>query len=171
MYWIRRFFSNPHVHGRAFVEVFCVCLFSLAPLAASLFSRSANDAINSNAMSGALASLFGRGQMYLMAYALFGTVFWLAFLNPQKDRHNARAFLGFCATILMLPVIGFLGVDPTFSTLANPEIVKLGYYLYLAFALIYYLLIFYTEIQPPSPNDVFERETDTLIDDYGRLVQ
>ncbi len=169
MYWLKQFFSNSHVHGRAFAEVFCVCLFSLAPLAANLFSRSASADVN--AMSGALDSLFGRGQMYLMAYALFGTVFWLAFLNPQKDRHNARVFLGFFATILMLPVIGFLGVDPTFSTLANPEIVKKGYYFYFAFASIYYLLIFYTEIQPPSPIDVLKRETETLIDDYGKLAQ
>lgn len=139
------------------------------PLAATYFTFSTAQENTNIALSAALEELFGRGQMYLMAYGLFGTIFWLAYLNPIKERHNARAFLGFIATLLIMPVVGFLGLDPTFSSVANAEVVWLGYYSYGAFAIIYYLLIFFSEIEPPSPSDVLASETDDLIASYGRL--
>lgn len=171
MYWIKKFFSNLNVHGRAFSEVFCVCLFSLGPLGVNLFVQYAKSDNVTGTFVSALDSLFGRGQMYLMAYALFGTIFWLAFLRPDRDRHNARVVLGLVATICMFPIVGFIGIDPTFSTVANPEIVTIGYYFYAGFAVIYYLLLFYMEIQPPSPADIFESETADLLNEYGKLTR
>lgn len=171
MYWIKQLFSHWNAHWKAFCEVGCVCLFSLVPLGVSLFAQNAQAADGIVSVVPTLDKLFGKGQMYLMGYALFGTIFWLAFFGGDKEPHVARRTLGALAILAILPVVGIFGVDPTFSNVANPKIVGLGYYFYAAFAVIYYLLLFYVEIDPPSPNDVFERETASLINDYERLPQ
>lgn len=162
MYWIRQLFSHWDAHRRAFWEVSCVCLFSLGPLGASLFVQNAQAVDGVNSVIPTLNMLFGKGQMYLMGYALFGTVFWLAFWSGDKEPHVARRTLGSLAILAIFPVVAWFGVDPTFSTVANPKIVQLGYYFYAAFAVIYYLLLFYVAIDPPSPADVFEDETKNI---------
>lgn len=169
MYWLKKLFSNLQLHFRAFQEVACVCLFSLVPLGVSIFVNYSKSESGNHTLARAIDSLFGRGQMYLLAYALFGTIFWLAFLRPDKTRHDARAILGLIATLCMLPVVGFVGIDPTFSTIANPFIVKAGYFFYFGFAIIYYLLLFYMEIPAPDPDEIFKNETNILIEEYGKL--
>jgi hypothetical protein len=169
MYWIKKLFSHWDAHWKALCEVVCVCLFSLVPLGVSLFAKNAQAADGLVSVVPTLNMLFGKGQMYLMGYALFGTIFWLAFFSGDKEPHVARRALGSLAILAILPVVGIFGVDPTFSNVANPRIVGWGYYFYAAFALIYYLLLFYVEIDPPTPTDVFKSATDDLIADYGRL--
>jgi hypothetical protein len=169
MYWIKQLCSHGNAHWKAFCEVCCVCLFSLAPFGAILFVQNAQRADGLDSIRPILNMLFGKGQMYLMGYALFGTVFWLAFWSGDKEPHAARRILGTCAILAILPIVAGFGADPTFSSVVNPKIVEWGYYYYIAFAAIYYLLLFYIEIEPPSPADVFKNETDELIDNYGRL--
>ena len=116
IYWIKKYFSHCDIHLQAAYEVIMVSVFSLAPFAIALFVRSASltegDILT-------LEDIVGRGQIYLLAYGIFGTVFWLAFLKSDRPRHGARALLGAIATIAVLPIIGFIGVDPTFSTVLN----------------------------------------------------
>lgn len=171
MYWLKQLFAHGHAHRNAFCEVFCVCLFSLAPLGVSLVVQNAKVANGGVSIEPALSLLFGKGQMYLMGYALFGTIFWLAFWSGDKEPHAARRFLGTLALFAIFPIVGVFGVDPTFSSVANPAVVELGYYFYGAFALIYYLLLFYVSIDPPTPIDVFQSETADLIAQYGKLEQ
>lgn len=169
MYWLKQLFKHGRAHRNAFGEVFCVCLFSLTPLGVTLFVQNARAAKGLTSIEPTLSLLFGKGQMYLMGYALFGTIFWLAFWSGDKEPHGARRLLGSLAILAILPVIAGFGVDPTFSSVVNPTVVKYGYYFYGAFAVIYYLLLFYVSIDPPTPVEVFKSETDDLIAQYGRL--
>ncbi|UXS00852.1 hypothetical protein [Agrobacterium tumefaciens] len=155
IYWVKKLFSNANLHGLAFFEVATTAVFSIAPFAIIFFiryGRSEDQAVPS------LEDLWGRGQLFLLAYGIFGTVFWLAFIRPDRPRHSARACLGTIATFVMLPVIGFIGVDPTFSTVLNKTVVTWSYWTYGFVLLMNYLLIFYMDIPPPEPRDVLRRE-------------
>jgi hypothetical protein len=72
---------------------------------------------------------------------------------------------------MVLPIVGFLGVDPTFSTVANRQTVVWGYYFYASMLLINYLLLFYMDKQPPTVRDILRRGSDQLADDYRTLEQ
>ncbi|WP_430414760.1 hypothetical protein [Parasphingorhabdus sp.] len=147
---------------RAFSEVGIVVAFSFIPFFVSYFVKSSQN--NDVIISQTLLELFGRGQIYLLAYALFGTIFYLAFVRGDKERHDARVFFGAIATLMMLPIVGFIGVDPTFSSVVNERVIEWGYWFYGGFAVIYYLLLFYIEIEPPSAHDILSNETKGLIE-------
>lgn len=166
MYWVKKYFSDLDAHGAAIYEVLVVTLFSIAPFFVSYF------VISAKRLDGSFLSfdeLFGRGQLYLLGYGIFGTIFWLAFLKSDRPRHNARAFLGAIATLAIIPIIGFLGVDATFSTVLNPNIVSLGYWFYGALLLVHYLLLFYLNVEPPEPNEIISREASSMRDRYKEL--
>lgn len=169
MYWLKQLFSHREAHWNAFCEVACVCIFSLAPLAVSLFVQ------NSQAQDGIIKIeptwylLFGKGQMYLMGYGLFGTIFWLAFWSGDKEPHKARRFLGSLAILGILPIFAGFGVDPTFSSVNNPTIITFSYCFYGLFAAIYYLLVFYVAIEPPTPTSVFSDGVKDLVAGYEGL--
>ncbi|WP_147158411.1 hypothetical protein [Novosphingobium sediminis] len=166
MYWIRRLFSNPQAHARALAEVFIGVVFSILPFLIAAFVRSARstDAISVN-----VDDLVSKGQMYLLAASLFGTVVWLAFARDDRPRHNARIVIGVIALICMFPIAGFIGVDPTFSTVFNPFWVKLSFGFYFLFIAFHYLLLFYCEISPPEPGEIFSRDTTTMAQKYEAL--
>lgn len=167
MYWLKKYFSQPKAHLRALVEVLIVFLFSLLPYCVTAFVRAAKTQSDAKFQ---LDELFSRGQIYLLAYAIFGTIFWLSFVRWDRPRHDARIFLGVIAFFLVVPIIGFIGVDPTFSTVINSKVVELGYWFYFAFLCIYYLLIFYSDISPPDPQDIFKRGTRQLDQKYDRFA-
>jgi hypothetical protein len=140
IYWIKKYFTDRSAHLVAAYEVIATALFSLAPFFITYFVESAKREDNSFIH---MSAIVGRGQLYLLSYALYGTVFWLAFMKSDRPRHGARAFLGIVSTLIMIPVIGFLGVDPTFSTVLNENIVYLSYWFYGILLVINYLLLFY----------------------------
>lgn len=166
MYWLKTYFSQPRVHLRSIAEVLIIFLCSLAPYYVTAFVRSAT---NDQSAAVDLDDLFAKGQIYLLAYALFGTLFWLAIVRWDRPRHDARILLGVVSFFLVIPIIGFLGVDPTFSSVVNPEVVRWGYWFYGAFLVIHYLLLFYSEIRPPDPQEIFDRGTKDLDRDYDRF--
>lgn len=167
MYWIKKYFSAPLNHWRSAYEVFVTTAFSLAPFLVVYFVHAAQkDAVDSGS---ALGDLFGRGQIFILSYGVFGTIFWLAFIRPDRPRHEARVTLGLFATLAILPVIGFIGVDPTFSTIINYTVMKIGYGLYVFLLITNYLLLFYMHIDPPTASDIFSRETKTMRERYEGL--
>lgn len=109
-----------------------------------------------------------KGQLFLLSYGLFGPIIWLAFINPTIARHNMRALLGLIALIVILPVVGFLGIDPSFSTIQNGWIVKVSYWFYGGFLFINYLLIFYCTIEPPTAEQALSRGSQDMRDMYDR---
>jgi hypothetical protein len=165
-YWVRQFFSDWRGHLKALTEVGLTALFTLSPFIIAYFVRTTKGPTSFNAT---FMDLFGRGQLYLLAYGIFGTVFWLAFIRWDQPRHGVRAFLGCVATLMMLPIVGFIGVDPTFSTVANRQTVMWGYYFYAGMLLINYLLLFYMDKQPPAVRDILRRGSDQLSDEYRSL--
>jgi hypothetical protein len=122
-------------------------------------------------ISETFTELFGRGQLYLLAYGIFGTVFWLAFVRWDQPRHGVRIFLGSVATMMVLPIIGFIGVDPTFSTVANKTTIAWGYYFYGGMLIVNYLLLFYMDKQPPTVRDILKRGSQQLAGDYHSLEE
>lgn len=166
IYWVKKLFSNASLHGAALLEVATTAVFSIAPFAIIFFVRYGRSETQ-NVPS--FDDLWGRGQLFLLAYGIFGTIFWLAFIRPDRPRHSARAFLGTIATFLMLPVIGFIGVDPTFSTVLNKTVVNWSYWTYGSVLVMNYLLIFYMDIPPPEPREVLERETVTMRRAYEEM--
>lgn len=165
-YWIRQFFSDWRGHLTALTEVGLTALFTLSPFIIAYFVRATKGPTS---FSATFMDLFGRGQLYLLAYGVFGTVFWLAFVRWDQPRHGVRAFLGCVATLMVLPIVGFLGVDPTFSTVANKQTVIWGYYFYGSILTINYLLLFYMDKQPPTVKEILKRGSDQLADDYRSL--
>lgn len=165
IYWAKKYFTDPAAHFEAAYEVFVVFAFSFAPFFVAYFIN-----VSRLADSSTLDSLFGRGQIYLLAYALFGTIFWLAFLKSGRPRHGARVFLGLLATLLVFPLVGYLGVDPTFSTVVNPSMIRFGFVLYIILLIIYYLLLFYMDVQPPEPREIFVREVGEMRVRYEEMT-
>ena len=163
MYWIGKFFTDRKGHGAALYEVIVTTAFSLGPFLITYFTESAKRTDGSFLP---IADIVGRGQLYLLSYGLFGTVFWLAFLKDGKHSQGARGFLGLFGTFAMLPIVGFMGVDPTFSHVLNPFLVSLSVTLYAVFIVLNYLLLFYQNISPPTPTETFDREKSEMATQY-----
>ena len=155
--------SKPASHGTALWEVAITSVFSLIPMFAVLFSSSTHRTDGSLAP---ISELVGRGQLYLFVFATFGTVFWLAFVRGDTPRHGARVFLGIIAVLVMFPIVSNFGGDPTFSNILNPSLVTLSYWYYIGFLALNYLLLFYINIDPPQPKEVFDRESKDMRQRY-----
>jgi hypothetical protein len=166
IYWVKKLGSDWPGHGRALYEAGVLFAFSIAPFVITLLVRSAKLP---NGASISFGSFFERGQLYLLAYALSGSIVWLAFLKPDKPRHGARAFLGLIGLLVLLPVIALIGVDPTFSTILNRDIIWWSYATYITLLIIRYLLTFYMNIEPPAPSEVFAREGSKMRSQYEEL--
>lgn len=169
MYWIKKYFSSPQVHVHSIYEVVVTSIFSLLPFFVVYFAKIAQEIRVDDSYT--LLSLFSRGQIFLLAYGVFGAVFWLAFVRSDRPRHGARIFLGFISTILIFPIIGYIGVDPTFSTIVNNTAIKFGFFLYASLLVINYLLLFYMHIEPPSAADVLAREASDMRKDYEEYTR
>jgi hypothetical protein len=166
IYWIKKYFSAPKAHMVAIYEVFITAAFGLAPFLVTFFAESAKLP---DGIFFPIDNLVGRGQLYLLSYGLFGTLFWLAFIKNDYPRHGARVFLGAFATLTIFPAIGYIGVDPTFSTVTNRSIVTAGYWIYAGLLVINYLLLFYMHIEPPEPSDVLGRGTVDMRHRYEEM--
>lgn len=163
MYWLRQLFSRPSVHFWSIAEVLLTFILAVSPFAVTFLVLSAKNAGNEFLD---VSSLVARGQLYLLAYGLLGPVLWLAFVKPDVPRHNARVFLGIVAIIALIPVVGFLGVDPTFSTIQNEMIVRWSYWYYAFFLFVNYLLIFFCNILPPDADQSLDRGSAAMRDRY-----
>lgn len=166
IYWVKQYFSRLSNHLLSLYEVLTIAVFSLLPFGITFFVASAS---REEGQLASLSDIVGRGQLFLLAYSIFGTIFWLAFMRSDKPRHDARAFLGVIATLLIFPVVGFIGVDPTFSTILNDNIILLGYWFYGILLFIHYLILFYMNIDPPQPSDVISREASNMRSKYEEL--
>lgn len=165
MYWLRKLFTDGSTHLRAAGEAFILFVFSVAPFGVTVLIRMRthqDDPI-------ALYDLFSRGQLFLLAYALFGPIFWLAFVRWDRPRHNARTALGVLALFLLIPLVALMGVDPTFSTTLNYDLVLISFYFYGSLLLIRYLLTFYINIDPPVVSEILGREADVMRDRYREM--
>lgn len=159
MYWLRQFFTRGGLHLRALTEVIVTTLFSLVPFVVPAFINMAKaDGWDASV----LEPLMGKGQLFLLSYGLFGSIFWLSVVQNETARHNARIFVGFITTILMLIVVGYSGFDPTFTNVVNQSVIRASYIFYPVVVFLYYLSIFYSRIDPPNAGDTLKRETNSM---------
>lgn len=162
MYWIRKLFSNGEIHGKALGEVFVVSVFSIV-----FVSLPAWRALGANTPVDSIR-FFSTGQLLALSYALYGTVFWLAFVRWDRPRHDVRIVLGFLGTLLMIPIIPYLSYDPNFESIVAPGAFRISVWVYFIFVLIVYLLLFYSDIEPPSPEKTLKEETSKLKSQYRK---
>lgn len=69
MYWIRKFFSDREAHLRALGEVFTVTAFTFVLYVGSFFKN------NAQSISNIQGSFLERGEIFLLIYSLYGTLF------------------------------------------------------------------------------------------------
>jgi len=97
LYWIGKFFSDFRAHGRALAEVATVAIWSIV-LCVGPYIRKLSQSANP------ISDLvFERGQLFLLTYGIFGSVFYLAFI--KGDSHGAKKLLGFVALLLVIPIV------------------------------------------------------------------
>jgi cytochrome bd-type quinol oxidase subunit 2 len=163
IYWLGKFFSDPKAHWRAFCEVAVVTVFSLAAYVGTyLKHNSTTDIIAGNLMD--------RGQIFLLIYSLFGTLFYLAFIHVDKPSNGPKKFFGFWITLIILFVV-FLGdFDASFSHVVNKDITRWGFIAYGFYLFSYYALLFYQELAPPDPTEVIDRDTKDMADRARELT-
>lgn len=167
-YWIRMLFTKGKLQGEAFVEVLIVALFSLIPFAISHVFKLAG---NSSTKLHEIGYLFSKGQLYLLVAGMFGSVFWLAFVKSECPKNNVRTGLGVVAFVLMVPVFGIIAYDPTSSSLANENLIYFSYWHYACFLLLYYLLVFYSRLEPRDPRDVLNDGKISIKERYERMTE
>jgi hypothetical protein len=73
-FWIGQFFSDGKAHWAAGVEVFFVCVISLIPL---LLLALIDQLRLATEFSDFFHEAIAAGQLYLYAFSLLGTLFWL----------------------------------------------------------------------------------------------
>lgn len=168
MYWIRKFFSKPKVHKAALVEVLLCAAFSILPfLTAYLVQMARNPMENAPA----LGAFLEKGQFFLLAYGVFGTLIWLAFVRGDRPRHDARVFLGLLSLFVVFPLLSFMGVDYTFESIRNERIIDSGYLIYLLVLTLNYLLLFYINIDPPEAGSSLREGADRMKEKYSEFVK
>jgi hypothetical protein len=168
IYWIRQFFTRPQAHGTAAAEVLVTAMFALAPLLITAIVYNYKNAGNFDLGQG-VDQAIGGGQLFLYAYALIGTIIWLAFVKWDREMHGPRRILGIITLLAAFAIVGMLGLDPTISSAKNAVIVKASYWTYVAFLVIYYLLLFYLEIDPPDPEESLKSGSQKLKQRYKNL--
>ncbi|MFG6637933.1 hypothetical protein ACGYJ8_18595 [Sulfitobacter sp. 1A12126] len=163
MYWLKQIFTRPKTHLWALIEVLITLVMAILPF---LTYYAISAAQNEGAEASDFWGFVDRGQLFLLSYGLFGPVIWLSFVKPDVARHDARILLGVISILIVFPVVGFMGVDPTFSTVQNETIVSISYWFYGVFLFVNYLLIFYCTIEPPTAEDSLSKGSKSMKDRY-----
>jgi len=168
IYWIKQFFTRRGTHWKALQEVTVTAIISLVPLltTAVVFNYK-NDGVF-DFQSGVKGAI-GGGQLFLYAYALLGTIVWLAFMKSDRPINAPRRIIGFLTFIAALFIVSLLGLDPTISNAKNSSILNASYWAYVAFLVAHYLLLFFVEIDPPSADKSIANSTEELINKYQRM--
>jgi len=168
MYWLKQYFKDAKTHFRAASEVVVTGFFSILPLVIPYIIANLRS---SNGSFTPVTNVVGRGQIFILCYSFYGTIFWLAFCRAGAAGSGPRKFFGFVATVSIFFVVAVLGVDPTLSNILNPTIVNVSYLMYFVFLLINYLLLFYLNVEPPKLDEVYERGANDMRDKLRGLTQ
>lgn len=162
MYWVRKFFTDPEAHFRAFAEVFTVTAFTFALYFGSFVKNKAKT------IEGFEGALLDRGEIFLLIYALYGTLFYLAFIHVGKPANGPKKIFGLAVSLAIIPIVLMSGFDPTFKSIVNKQINDAGYFAYVGFLLTYYMLLFYQELSPPDPGGVLNAGAQNMAREASR---
>ena len=165
-YWLRQLFTRPREHFSSLIEVFVTAVFALLPLALAAIKYNYEKAGDNFVFDQIVRQAFGGGQLFLYSYALIGTIIWLSLVKWDRPATAPRRFFGFITIIGSLTLVYLLAIDPTLSSAKNYLIIEARYWAYASFLLINYLLLFYMNIDPPTPEDSLAAGTSRLIKTY-----
>lgn len=156
MYWFWKFFSDPGSHWRSLSEVAIIAIFSLLFVSLPGFrDLGANENISN-------IEFFTIAQILALTYAQYGSIFWLAFIRWDKPRHSPRSVLGLVATLMIIPIIPYLSFDPQFQSVTAEGAKSVSFALYAAYLVLNYLLLFYSNVTPPSAEKTLSNGASSL---------
>lgn len=168
IYWIRQLFTRPKTHLNALMEVVVTAIISLVPLViTAVVYNYKNEGVFRfwSGMQGAV----GGGQLFLYAYALLGTIVWLAFMKADRPMNAPRRVIGFLTFVTALFIVALLGLDPTISNAKNPFILTASYWTFGGFLVAQYLLLFFVDIEPPSAEQSLADSAKGLVNKYNNM--
>jgi len=166
-FWIGQFFSSPKAHRLAGEEVFFVCVISLIPL----FALAVIDQFRlaSVQVSDLFNDAIAAGQLYLYSFSLLGTLYWLSQKEHENfDRFEPRRWLMFFVFVPSIVIIIIYAMNPGMSKPLLPSLVNASIYIYLLYALLYYILLVFDHLEPPPVEKSLQQAAEDLIIEYER---
>ena len=169
-FWIRQFFSDAKAHRLAIEEVFFVCVISLIPLLAlALIDQIRLATVQ---FSDLFHEAIAAGQLYLYGFSLLGTLFWLC----QKEHENLaqfepRRYLMLLILVPSIVIIIIYSIDPTMSKPLRASLINVSIYIYVLYALLYYILLVFDHLVPPPVEQGLQEAAEDLINEYERVEE
>jgi hypothetical protein len=155
--WIRPFLES-------IAEVLIVTLIGIAPFLLAVIRHNAiNDKASEFDIGTVFVSSFSGGQLYLYAFSMLGTLLWLSIFKWTVPQRAYRWFLALVVVLIGFLIVALGGIDPTFSTINNAAIVRLSFYCYGSFVIIYFLLLIGEKEKPSSARKTFREEANALV--------
>ncbi|MBB4370181.1 hypothetical protein GGD63_002974 [Bradyrhizobium sp. cir1] len=154
----------------SFAEVCIVIIVGVAPFVLAVIRHNATSGKDADFdINTVFASSFSGGQLYLYAFSLLGTLLWLSIFKWTVPQRAYKWILGLIVTLAGFLIAALGGIDPTFSTINNTAIVRLSYYCYALFVVIYFMLLIGEKEKPPSARSTLRQEADALVDKLKAL--
>lgn len=164
-FWLRQFFSDPSAHRKAIEQVFFVCIISLLPLLALAVIDQLR--LSSVHVSELFWHAIAAGQLYLYSFSLFGTLFWLCQKEYENfERFEPRRYLMLMAFIPSILIVVIYAIEPSMSKPLTPNLVRASFAIYLLYVALYYVLLVFDHLEPPSVEEGLQRGIGKLINEY-----
>lgn len=166
-FWIKQFFSDARAHKDAFEEVFVVTIVSLVPLLLlAVVDQLRVEHSNAYAVLwGAISS----GQLYLYSFALLGMLCWLCWKDHENlERFPLRKYLALIAFVCSALIVSVYSFDPALSKTLSPPLVRASVVVYVIYTVLYYILLVYENLRPPSVETQLDTEADEMASKYQK---
>jgi hypothetical protein len=160
-FWIKQFFSESRAHREAFEEVLIVTVVSLIPL----FLLAVADQLRAQHpdMWVVFQAAISSGQLYLYSFAMLGMICWLCWKDyDQLKRFPQRKYLALAAFVFAMLIISVISSDPALSKKLSPALITASVVVYIVYTCLYYILLVYDNLRPPSVEQQLASESDAL---------
>lgn len=148
--------------GYSFSEVLVVCIFGIAPLfAVALRASEQTNAVDS------IASSITRGQLFLYAFSLIGTLAWLSIANWRIPSGVIKSIIALFVLVMIMLIFSFGIFDPTFEELKNENSVIWSYIIYFYAIFLYFAILMVINFPSIELGGVFRRGASSLIGKAG----
>lgn len=166
----KQFFKDGRAHKQALKEVSIVVVVSMIPLVLEVFGNYYFSSKPFPSFWSMLTEATEKGKLFFFAFALFGTLLWLAFVKNGKQTLEVSKFLGIVAIIGALFAVYVYGIDPTSESSNNPETKGLSYLFYFAAVIFYYLLLVFGNLDPDEIDEMLAESAKKREDNARGLL-
>jgi hypothetical protein len=165
--WIRQFISDSKAHREAFEEVFVVSLVSLLPL--FLLAVVDQLRVDQSDIYAVFRTAISSGQLYLYSFAMLGMIFWLCWKDYEYlGRFPPRKYLALIAFVFSVLIVAVYSFDPTLSKSLSPALINASIFVYVTYTALYYILLVYDNLRPPSVEGQLTAESDEMAAKHRR---